>query len=216
MKAAPPPWTWSKGNNMVTQRQNAGGLVGGSILIGLGLLFLIGQYVGFQGFQYLWPFFIIGLGVAFIVGMIAGGKSLAPLAVPGSVLTTIGLLLLIQTIVGHWEAWAYGWTVIVTAVGIGIFIMGTWAGNSSQRQAGLRLAGIGLVLLVVFGSLFELVIFGGYDAPWRRAVVPVLLILAGLILLARRGTLQGVFDSQASQPAPEAKAADRPTPPSQP
>jgi hypothetical protein len=64
MKAAPPPWTWSKGNNMLTQRQNAGGLVGGAILIGLGLLFLIGQYVGFQGFQYLWPFFIIGLPAA--------------------------------------------------------------------------------------------------------------------------------------------------------
>jgi hypothetical protein len=200
---------------MVTQRQNAGGLVGGAILIGLGLLFLIGQYVGFQGLQYLWPFFIVGLGVAFFIGMITGGKSLAPLAVPGSVLTTIGLVLLIQTIVGHWEAWAYGWTVIVTAVGIGIFIMGTWAGNPSQRQAGLRLAGIGLVLLVVFGSLFELVIFGGYDAPWSRAVVPVLLILAGLILLVRHGRLPSAFGNQAPTASSNDQVVERPTPPPQ-
>lgn len=201
---------------MVTQRQNAGGLVGGAILIGLGLLFLFGQYVGFQGFQYLWPFFIIGLGVAFFIGMLAGGKSLAALAVPGCVMTTLGLVLLIQTIVGHWEAWAYSWTLIISAVGIGIFIMGAWGGNPSQRQAGLRLAGIGLVLLMVFGSLFELMIFGGIDAPWSRAVVPVLLILAGLILLARRGTLPVVYSRRASQPEPEANAVERPIPPTQP
>lgn len=201
---------------MVRQRQNAGGLVGGAILIVLGLLFLFGQYVGFQGFQYLWPFFIIGLGVAFFIGMLAGGKSLAALAVPGCVLTTLGLVLLIQTLVGHWEAWAYVWTVIVGAVGIGIFIMGVWGGNPSQRQAGMRLAGLGLVLLIVFGSLFELMIFGGIDTPWSRAVAPVLLILAGLILLARRGTLPGALSRRASQSVPEANVVERPVPPTQP
>ncbi len=69
---------------MMTQRQNAGGLVGGVLLIGLGLIFLFGQYIGFQAFEYLWPFFIIAMGVAFFIGMIAGGKSLAALAVPGA------------------------------------------------------------------------------------------------------------------------------------
>lgn len=200
---------------MITQRQNTGGLVGGTLLIGLGLLFLLGQYLGFRAFTYLWPLFIIGLGAAFFIGMLAGGKSLAALAVPGSLLTTIGLVLLVQSIFGHWEAWAYGWTLIVSAVGIGIFIMGAWAGNPSQRQAGLRLAGIGLVLLVFFGTFFELMIFGGDNAPWSRAVAPVLLILAGLILLARHGLSPRTFGNPIA-PAPDDKVVERPTPPPQP
>jgi hypothetical protein len=198
---------------MITQRHNAGPLVGGTILIGLGVIFLVGQYVGFRGFEYIWPVFVIGLGAAFFVGMLAGGKTLAGLAVPGSVLTTIGLVLLVQTLTGRWEAWSYGWTFIVAAVGIGIFIMGTWAGNPSQRQAGLRLAGIGLVLFVVFGSVFELLIFGGDDAPWRRAVVPVLLILAGLILLARHSGLLGAVGSQPRQTPSDTPPNLPPTPP---
>ncbi len=116
---------------------------------------------------------------------------------------------------GHWEAWAYGWTLIVSAVGIGIFIMGAWAGNPGQRQAGLRLAGTGLVLLVVFGSIFELAIFGGRNSPWSRAVAPVLLILAGLILLVRHRRLPAAFVNQAPIAPPNSEVAKRPTPPPQ-
>jgi hypothetical protein len=204
-----------KGIRMMTQRQNAGGLVGGVLLIGLGLLFLFGQYIGFQAFETLWPFFIIAMGLAFFIGMLAGGRSLAALAVPGSILTTIGLILLVQTVAGHWEAWAYAWTLIVTAVGIGIFIMGAWASNPGQRQAGLQLAGIGLVLLVVFGSIFELAIFGGRNSPWSRAVAPVLLILAGLILLLRHRRLPAAFVNQAPIAPPNSQRTERPTPPTQ-
>lgn len=171
---------------MVTQRQHAGSLVGGAILIGLGVFFLFGQYFGFRGFEYVWPLFVIGMGGVFFIGMFVGGKSLAPLAIPGSILTTIGLLLLIQNFTGRWESWAYVWTIIIMAVGIGIFIMGAWTGNPEQRGAGLKLAGLGLVLFAVFGSLFELLLFGGLADPWRRMLAPVLLIVAGLFLIIRR------------------------------
>jgi hypothetical protein len=200
---------------MITQRPNAGGLVGGTLLIGLGIIFLLGQFVGFRGFELIWPLLVVGLGVAFFVGMLAGGKSLAGLAVPGSVLTAIGLVLLFQSVFGHWEAWAYGWTIIFFAVGVGIFIMGAWAGNPVQRQSGLRVAGIGLVLFVFFGAFFELMIFGGQGEPWRRAVAPILLILAGVILLVRRGFLPGGFGSLPPQAPPDAPPDGRPTPPAQ-
>jgi hypothetical protein len=173
---------------MITQRQNTGGLIGGIILIGLGLVFLLGQYTGFGSFAILWPLFIVGMGAVFFVGMLAGGKSMAPLAVPGSILTTIGLLLVFQNLTGHWETWAYAWTAIIMAVGIGIYIMGVRAGFPDQRRAGLRLAGIGLLLLAFFGSFFELVLFSD-GSPWRQAVQPVLLILAGLFLVLRRSGL---------------------------
>lgn len=174
---------------MITQRQNAGGLVGGVILIGLGVFFLVGQYFSFRGFEFIWPLFVIGMGGVFFLGMLAGGKSLAALAIPGSILTTLGLLLLFQNLTGHWESWSYVWTILIMAVGIGLFIMGAWTGNREQRGAGLRVASLGLVLFAGFGSLFELLLFGGIDEPWRRAVAPALLILAGLILIVRRSGL---------------------------
>ncbi|MEP7356491.1 MAG: hypothetical protein ABI847_04580, partial [Anaerolineales bacterium] len=128
---------------MNTQRHNMGGIVGGAILIGLGTFFLLGQFLNFQSWQYIWPLFIVGLGGIFFVGMLAGGKSTAGLAVPGSILTSIGLLLAFQNLTGNWASWSYAWTIIIMAVGVGILIMGVWSGDAHQREAGLRLAGIG-------------------------------------------------------------------------
>lgn len=194
---------------MVTPRQNIGSLVGGAVLIVLGSLFLAGQFFNFQGWHYVWPLFIIGMGAVFFVGMVAGGKSAAGLAIPGSILSTIGLMLAFQNLTGHWESWAYGWTVILMAVGVGIFIMGAWADSSQQRRAGLRLAGLGFVLLLVFGSVFELMLFGG-GSPWRQTVLPILLILAGLYLVVRRSGL--IPDPFASRPA-SLPTEQPPTPP---
>jgi hypothetical protein len=171
---------------MVTQRQNTGGLVGGAILIGLGTLFLLGQFVHFSAWQYLWPLAMVGMGAIFFIGMVAGGKQAAGLAIPGSILSTLGLLMLFQNLTGHWETWSYGWTIIILAVGIGIFIMGAWTGNSTQRQSGLRVAGIGFVLFAVFGSFFELLLFRTDGSAWGQLVLPVALILAGLWLVIRR------------------------------
>ena len=193
---------------MITQRQNAGGLVGGAILIGLGALLLLGQFFGFRGFEYLWPLFIVGMGAVFFVGMVAGGKATAPLAIPGSILTTVGLLALFQNFTGHWETWSYAWTAIIIAVGIGIYIMGAWSGHPDQRQAGLRLAGIGFVLLIVFGSFFELMLFGRRGPAWRQAVLPVLLILLGLYVLFRRSLPRSLGGETPSNPSDT-----RPAPP---
>jgi hypothetical protein len=195
---------------MNTQRQNAGGIVGGAILIGLGTLFLLGQLFNFQGWQYIWPLFVMGMGGIFFVGMLAGGKSMAGLAIPGSILTTIGLLLAVQNFTGNWASWSYAWTVIIMAVGIGILIMGAWSGDAQQRQAGLRVAGVGFVLFAIFGSFFELMIFGPSGSLWRQIVLPVVLILAGLYLVIRRtGLLPG---RQGGSPN-SAIVEGRPTPP---
>ncbi len=119
-------------------RRNGGSIIGGSILIFLGLMVLLAQ--GFPGFNFwgtLWPVFIIALGAVFFVGMLAGGRSAAGLAIPGSIITVIGLMLLVQSLTGYWESWAYSWTVILIAVGLGIFLMGVYAGNQRSRRAGL-------------------------------------------------------------------------------
>jgi len=164
-----------------------GGLITGILLVGLGALFLLGQIFGFSLWAgFLWPLGIIVPGVLFFVGMVLGGKSAGPLAIPGSIVTTVGLLLLYQSITNHWESWAYVWTLVFpTAVGVGLVVNGMWSGMPSLRESGMRWITAGLVLFVVGGIFFELLlnISGGFisDVVW-----PALLILLGLFLLLRR------------------------------
>lgn len=172
---------------MSTQRSNVGALVGGAILIALGLLTLAEQLVrGFNLWSTLWPFFVVGIGVLFFVGMFAGGKSAAGLAIPGSIMIVIGLMLFLQNLFGHWESWAYGWTVILMSVGVGITIMGFYTGNPEQREKGWRVLKIGLVLFVLFGGFFEMV-FNSFAIS--KYIFPAALILLGAYLLIGRSGL---------------------------
>lgn len=177
----------------MSSQRNAGSLVGGSLLIIFGVLALLGKL--FQNFNFwntFWPFFIIGFGLLFFVGMFAGGRSVSGLAIPGSIITTIGLILFYQNITNHWESWSYGWTVILMAVGLGILIMGIWGQNATQRAAGMRVLRIGLVMFIIFGAFFELIFTSGMPFGLRSIIFPAALILLGLYLvLTRSGLLPG-------------------------
>ena len=177
----------------MSSQRNTGSLVGGGLLIIFGLLALFGKI--FQNFNFwgtLWPFFVIGVGALFFVGMFAGGRSVSGLAIPGTIITTIGLMLFYQNLTNHWESWSYGWTVILMSVGAGIFIMGLYGQNISQRAAGLRVLRIGLIMFVIFGAFFELIFTSGMPFGLRSIVFPVGLILLGLYLvLSRSGLLPG-------------------------
>jgi len=177
----------------MSSQRNTGSLVGGGLLIIFGLLALFGKI--FQNFNFwgtLWPFFIIGAGALFFVGMFAGGRSVSGLAIPGTIITTIGLMLFYQNLTNHWESWSYGWTVILMSVGAGIFIMGLYGQNASQRAAGLRVLRIGLIMFILFGAFFELIFTSGMPFGLRSIIFPIGLILLGLYLvLSRSGLLPG-------------------------
>src|SRR6185369_619344 len=142
---------------MQTNRSNAGALVGGALLIGFGLLSLVGQI--FRGFNwsFLWPFTVIGFGALFFVAMFTGGKSTAGFAIPGSIISGIGIVLLIQSIFNHWESMSYFWTLIIMFVGVGIYIMGWYSDDTNQKHSGLRVMKIGLILFIIFGAFFEMI-----------------------------------------------------------
>lgn len=177
----------------MSSQRNTGSLVGGSLLIIFGVLALFGKI--FQNFDFwgtFWPFFVIGVGALFFVGMFAGGRSVSGLAIPGTIITTIGLMLFYQNFTGHWESWSYGWTVILMSVGAGIFIMGFWGQNANQRDAGLRVLRLGLIMFIIFGAFFELLFTSGMPSGLRSIVFPAGLILLGLyLILSRSGLLQG-------------------------
>jgi hypothetical protein len=176
---------------MADRSTNTGAVIVGSLMILFGALALLGQiFRNALDWGMIWPFAIIAAGLAFFVVMLAGGRSAAPFAIPGSILGMIGLMLLYQNLSGHWESWAYGWTVIVMSVGIGITITGLWGRNPRLQSAGLRVLRIGLILFVVFGTFFELLFLGSSASPLRQYLFPGLLILVGVYLvLTRAGIL---------------------------
>ena len=171
---------------MQTNRSNTGGLVGGTLLIAFGLLSLASQV--FRGFNWglLWPFLVIGVGVLFFIGMFAGGKQAAGFAIPGTIVSGVGLVLLIQNLTHHWESMSYFWTLIILFVGMGIYIMGAYSNDLGQKQSGARVMKVGLILFIIFGSFFEMIF-----SSFGNLVFPILLILLGVYLVLSRSGLLG-------------------------
>ncbi|MFN8382093.1 MAG: hypothetical protein U0V02_09145 [Anaerolineales bacterium] len=167
--------------------RNTSALIGGTALIAVGILSLLGQvFSGYHFWGMIWPFLIIGVGGLFYIGMFAGGKSVSGLAVPATIITTIGLILFYQNITHNWESWSYAWTIILIGVGLGIYIMGAYGGDEGQRSSGMSVIKVGAILFLVFGGLFELVFFAGRQFGMRQGLFPVGLILLGLYLVITR------------------------------
>lgn len=159
----------------------------GIALVGLGALFLLTQVLRINFWQFFWPFFIIVPGLLFFVGMVVGGKAAGPLAIPGSIVTMVGLILLYQSIFNHWESWAYAWSLIFpTSVGIGLAINGAWSGVPELTNRGMGWASAGVIIFLVAGAFFELLL-NISNNPIGNIVWPGLLILIGGYLLMRRG-----------------------------
>lgn len=167
---------------MQTNRSNAGTLVAGAILIFFGLLALAGQLLNVMDWGFIWPLAIVGVGSMFFLAMVAGGKQYAAFAVPGSIISGIGLILLFENVTGHWRTMSYFWTLIVLFVGVGIYLMGWYGGDTGQRRAGWRVMRIGFILFIIFGAFFEMIFASS------NLVFPALLILLGIyLILARSG-----------------------------
>lgn len=175
-------------------------LVIGIGLIIIGLLFLVGPALNLA--QVGWPFFIIVPGAALLFFAFSMPATNSALAIPGSILTTIGLILLVFSFNNHWQGWAYAWTLILAASGVGTYLQGTLTDNAKLRSAGTRAAlfgGIGFVVLALF---FELLIFNSTSA-FVRWLIPLGLIIAGAIMLY-------LNSRNRARPAPAAHTATPP------
>ena len=152
----------------------------GIILIILGVLFLAYQLIpalhALINWENAWPLLIVGVGVAFFVGAVLG--HVPGLAIPGSVIGGIGLLLFWQNTTGDWGSWAYAWALLPGFVGVGLILMGVLGEKPRKSLAsGLWLIVISSILFLIFGSFLGGFGFGAY---W-----PILLIGLGFIILLR-------------------------------
>jgi hypothetical protein len=182
---------------MEKNRSNVGALVGGVLLIAFGLLALAGQVFRSLNWDFFWPFIVIGFGALFFVAMFAGGKGTAAFAIPGSIISGVGLVLLFQNITRHWESMSYFWTLIIMFVGVGIYIMGWYGGDEGQKKSGVGVMKVGIILFIIFGAFFEM-IFGSFGGM----LFPIMLILlGGYLILTRSGLLGGKKNDESSNDA---------------
>lgn len=176
-------------------RNRAGGLVG-LILLGLGMVFLMGQVFNISLIDFLWPFFVLVPGLLFFVGMVLGGKKAGALAIPGSIVSMVGLLLLYQNTFNHWESWAYAWALVFpTSIGIGLAIYGAWSDIPKLLDRGFKWISAGLIAFVLGGIFFELIL-GISSNVLPNIVWPGLLILLGIYVLTRNNARSGAANGR--------------------
>jgi hypothetical protein len=161
--------------------------LGYALVIGGGLYFLL-QLFGWNFGATLWPFFIFVPGLALLAAA-SSDHERSGLFIPGSVLTTLGLIFFVQSATDHFESWAYAWTLLWAAVGAGMLLQGERGGNpelAGQGRRLLSLAGAGFAIGFVF---FEGFVFGDLQDTWLfHTGVPLLLIVAGGYLLYRQSS----------------------------
>src|SRR5260370_26933710 len=122
---------------MERSSSNQAATVGGIVLVGLGILFLVQQVVGFDIGHFGWPLFVLLPGLAFLAAYALGPRGAAGMAVPGCVLTTIGLILAIQNTFNLWATGAYAWTLVIAGAGLGPTLASERMGQPRAARAGI-------------------------------------------------------------------------------
>jgi hypothetical protein len=158
------------------------------LLIG-GLLF-VGQLLDIGIGDVGWPAIVIGIGVVILVlGLFVNREQ--GMVIGGTVVTTVGLVLLYQDQTGRWETWAYAWALVGPAAsGLGMVLWGIRNADPAEIRNGAWTLLGGLAIFVVGFLFFEGVIgISGEPLGLPEWVLPVVVIAIGVVVLAR-----GIFD----------------------
>ncbi len=169
------------------KNRNLVGIIIGVILILVGIFSLFGRFFTFINWDNAWPLIVIGIGAVFFVVMLLGDKTRGGLAVPGSILVTVGLILLIVNSTDRWEVWSYAWALIICSVGFGVLINGVWSDQPDLRKRGLDTMRDGFILFLIFGVIMEFIFSITGVTHWGNLLLwASLLALVGLYLLITR------------------------------
>jgi hypothetical protein len=172
------------------------GVAVGAILVVVGAILLGGQLLDIGLGDLGWPLIIVAIGAALLlIGLVVVKES--GMVVGGTVVTTVGLVLLYQNQTGHWESWAYAWALVGPAAsGLGLALWGMRSGDATDIRNGVWGLLGGLAFFAVGYLFFEGVIgISGERLPLDDWVLPAVVIGIGLVILLRgllgRGEREG-------------------------
>jgi hypothetical protein len=163
-----------------------GSLVGALVLIILGAVFLILNFVPDVGFEELWPviFFVTALGF-YLPAVIwpESRRGLAALYIPGSIILVMGITFLYNTLSGDWGVWAFAWLLIPLSIGMGMTLaawVGSWA--PPVGEVGIWIMVLNAVGFGLFATLFGEALIKAFGAG---------MVIGGGVLMLLRGYLRG-------------------------
>jgi hypothetical protein len=219
---------WTERDTGPRRESRRGTIVAGVLLIALGAAFLVNNQLNLDWDRYGWPVFVIAPGVfLLLVGLAIRNEAGLGMAIPGGIITSVGLLLAFQNATGAWASWAYAWALVAPgSVGLTLSAFGLLHRRLDLLDAGLRTAATGLGLFVGFGLFFENIvgIDNGHEGTVLQSALPVMAIVLGALivllnLLPRRGSRSGTAapdewsaggaDSSATPTSPESPAGPR-------
>lgn len=153
-------------------------------LVVTGVVFILSQVfgLGIGAATIAFFLFLVLPGMPFLYFAVTGGKDLSWLAIPGSLISGTGTILMLQSITGHWESWAYMWMLYGVLIGVPLLYAGTRNEEKAVQAVGKIMSifsGVGFLSLFLF---FELIIFNGSGG---RLLLALLLIGGGLWMIMR-------------------------------
>lgn len=180
----------------VGARPPQAGIVAGIILIVIGGAFLVARLADLTLGADAWPLWIVIPGLAMLVGSLAipprGGLGLA---IPGAIITIVGLVLWVQESYDVYATWAYAWALVApTGPGIGMLVYGLAKRDRELTADGTRTTLVGLGLFLGFALFFEGVIglsgnrIAGLDEVLPYVVIGLGALMVVLSLVGGRGT----------------------------
>ena len=186
--ASMPPVAAPTGRPPVAEpaRSTPPGLIAGVILVIIGAAVLVTRVVDLSFGGATWPLWIVVPGVAMLVGSCfippRGGLGLA---IPGAIVTMVGLILWVQEAYGLYATWAYAWALVApTAPGLGMLLYGLVQRDGELARDGLRTTLVGIGLFLGFMLFFEGVLgLSGSPIANLDEVLPYALIGLGVLLV---------------------------------
>jgi hypothetical protein len=183
--AAPPPATYIPAPSAQPHRAGSGVALG-IVLVVVGLFFLVVRLANADLGAYGWPLFVIIPGLTLlIVGFVSLGTGAA---IPGGILTMVGLVLAYQNSSGNWASWVYVWPLVAPGgVGVGLFLQGMRDRNPALIKQGRSLLLIAFLIFMIGFVFFESILhMTGTDyGLFGKAALPFLLVVIGVGLLIR-------------------------------
>jgi hypothetical protein len=166
----------------------------GIVLLAIGGLALLGRLLSIDLLGLGWPLFVLIPGIVLFVGAFAiGGRAGLGLAVPGGIVTMVGIVLSVQAATGLWATWAYAWALVAPGgVGLAFLVYGLLTGQPEVARTGTPILLTGLGLFLAFGLFFEgLLHLSGASLDLAEPVLAAGLIVLGVLIVVLGVTGRG-------------------------
>ena len=188
-----------------TKGRNASASEGGDTgrLLGLGVVLILaglaavavrgaeldlGAWIGEQT----WPLLVVAPGLVLIgLAFVPAPPNGLGFAIAGSIVTSVGTILLVQANTDTWASWAYVWVLIPGAAGLGMALYGLLTRVGQLVEKGVVLM-VAAGILYIGGWWYFEALFTTGEQPvdigtwWPLALVGAGALIAVRALLARR------------------------------